>query len=132
MIRSQGYPDNNLPWLISCNFALFFILLNIQLAMSADRVWVVCFPLSYATHKDVGYRKWVIAFCILIGSLIGLLGAVMMYSRANGDVVHDAEISFDFKTVAAIWAVGVTTSILTCNIFVVFKNFSRVNQLKLS
>lgn len=51
---------------------LFTILINLLLALSADRYWAICHPLSYFKSDKSVIQKWVILFCCLIGICGGI------------------------------------------------------------
>lgn len=44
------------------------VLINVQIGFTADRFFVICFPLTYFRFKDSGYRKWIIAACLALTS----------------------------------------------------------------
>lgn len=119
----KGHPANNVPAAVCINFAVFFTLLTIQLAMSAERAWVICFPLSYAIHKDDGYRKWIVTLSIFLGFLFGLMYRIML-ERGKGDFY---ETNMSYKGMAAIWAIGFTALILIFNGLVICKTIKRVS-----
>lgn len=48
----------------------FLMSLNLQVALSADRYWAVCHPLSYHKNKELGHKKWIIIVCV-IAAIIG-------------------------------------------------------------
>lgn len=49
---------------------IFTISINLLVAISADRYWAVCQPISYHVLKRSGYKKLVIAGCVVIGMVI--------------------------------------------------------------
>lgn len=49
---------------------IFTISINLLVAISADRYWAVCQPISYHVLKSSGYKKWIIAGCVVIGMVI--------------------------------------------------------------
>jgi hypothetical protein len=44
------------------------LLMNVQIGFTADRLFVICFPLTYFMFRDTAYRKWIIAACFALTS----------------------------------------------------------------
>lgn len=41
-------------------------LANFQVGFTIDRYFAICSPMTYLKFKDTGYRKWIMAVCIMI------------------------------------------------------------------
>jgi hypothetical protein len=44
------------------------VLFNLQVGFTADRYFVICHPMSYHSHRDSGYQKWIIVTCIAVST----------------------------------------------------------------
>lgn len=67
-INEQGHKDCRI--LNSATLMIFTISINLLVAISADRYWAVCQPISYHVLKSSSFKKWMIAGCVVIGIVI--------------------------------------------------------------
>lgn len=89
--------------LIDILLAMFFITINLQVVMSVNRYWAVCHPLSYYVHKNSGYKKRTIAFCVTLGILE--VGSQLVNHKV-------------FHILFSLWVLMATTAIVTCYVFI--------------
>lgn len=110
---------------VSCGmfFYMVFILpINLQVALSVDRFWAVCFPLSYHINKNSKYKKWIIWLCVLIAVFVGTVPIAL---KTEYDGINHA-----FST----WALVSTATIIVLYGFILrsLKNYvSRLQIFKL-
>jgi 7 transmembrane receptor (rhodopsin family) len=112
----------------AANAAIFCVYLNIQLAMSADRVLVICFPMTYYKYKDMEYSKWVVQLCFAFGIIFGSVYLFVELSNKTAINSFDPEVDMNYKTFIAIWATIVTAFIVAFNISVIYSTLRRVRR----
>jgi 7 transmembrane receptor (rhodopsin family) len=78
---------------------VFFVSINLQVLLSADRCWVICFPISYYKLKKTGYKKWIVMgnffyACVLVSPPLLFDWAQKRYENDNCHLF--AVFSYDF------------------------------------
>lgn len=126
---TQGWPRNENIWIYSTNSAIILILLNIQIAMSGDRVLAFCFPMSYVWYKDSKYRKWIAVGCAAAGTLCGFLYGFVEFSIGTDVNSYNLKVDLYYKTFMAVYATVAVAAILSLNITVIY---STIQGVKLS
>lgn len=125
-IISQGCPSSTCRHCGMFFFTIFILPINFQVALSVDRFWAVCYPLSFHVHKDSGHKKWIILFCIALAGLIGVVPIAL-----GKDYVG---MNHAFST----WALMATATIVVLHCFIIktiqdyvsIKNFIGIIKFK--
>lgn len=58
------------------------ISVNLLVVISVDRLWAVCHPTSHQIHKNSGYKKWMIVFCVGIAAVLIIRPPVPDWKRS--------------------------------------------------
>ena len=97
-------------------YAFGMVIINIQIAMSADRSWAIRYPMSYYVHKDSRYERWVIAIAVIVGLLGSLPYAfIVIINGYNCDGDHDHAIMNNYRKVFDCWTLVSVLSVLALN-----------------
>jgi 7 transmembrane receptor (rhodopsin family) len=121
----MGSPnDTSCVWTISPITILFSVILNLLNALSADRYWAICHPISYMVHKNSGFTKWIISLYIFVGVVIGSLPVLGMNTVEDDyDYVYAClateVFSTSFLCICCLWTIGTTSVIIVLNGFVI-------------
>lgn len=99
-------------WMMSLVIVMFGVTINLLVALSVDRYWAICHPMSYFVVKNAGFKKWIIVSCVALGVVLGSLPALgwsnsSIYSCYVVDV-----LSFGFMFLCCLWTLGSTLLII--------------------
>lgn len=125
----QGWPANENIWIYSTNAAIVLILLNIQIAMSSDRVMAIRFPFIYARYKDSSYRNWITIFCVILGSALGSIYGIMELMNGTDVNSFSPHVDLKYKTFAAIYSAVAIVLILALNVTVIYSAVFGVSSI---
>ena len=100
-------------WMASIMIVMFTTTINLQTALSVDRYYAVCHPMTYFVNKESGYKKRIIFICVFVGTSFGLWPAlgwnsgVMKYRCYVMDV-----LSSSYSLFLTTWSLGCTITII--------------------
>lgn len=100
-------------WMASIMLVMFTTTINLQTALSVDRYFAVCHPLTYFVNKESGYRKRIIFACCFVGTTFGLFPALgwnsntMQFGCYVMDVLHPS-----YSLFLTSWSLSCTTTII--------------------
>jgi Serpentine type 7TM GPCR chemoreceptor Srbc len=84
--REKSIDEVVLELSILCCFAL--VLINLQVSMSLDRVYAVCFPMRYMMSKDNNYKTIMIVLSFVQGLIGGSALFVFFYYGHSEDTIE--------------------------------------------
>lgn len=122
------------PFHVSSIFAVFLMLINLQVGLSYDRFWAVCYPISYFVRKNSS-KKIVITSCIVLGLVCGLyyvFHECVHVIRSDVSFLQcDPTLQFnlDYKGFFSVWATIASALIITFNGTILFTTLRRVSSI---
>lgn len=119
-------------WMASIMLVMFTTIINLQTALSVDRYYAVCHPLTYFVNKESGYRKRIILACAFLGIMFGLWPALGWNSgiMKYGCYVMDV-LSSSYSLFLTTWSLGCTTTIIVFHVLI-YKSIKENVRLSLS
>lgn len=76
--------DKNYPLCIvlgSINIFVNVVQINLIIALSVDRYWAVCHPVSYFQWRNSNHKTWIILGSVFLGALIGTIPLIEWHEK---------------------------------------------------
>jgi 7 transmembrane receptor (rhodopsin family) len=115
---------------LSINSCFFLVLLNLQVSMSLDRVYAICFPMLYMVKKNNSYKIIMIVLAFVIG-LLGGSAYLVYYDFGHSDEYKSEnifEIRLNYSRFYSLWTVASVIVIIICNGFILYSMRARVRR----
>lgn len=112
---------------LNCCFVLFLI--NLQVSMSLDRVYAVCFPMRYMVRKSNNYKVILIVLSFVVG-LIGGSAHLVLYDYVHLPAYKNdiEEAKPKFVIVYSLWIFVSCLVIVISNLFILYAIKVRVSK----
>lgn len=92
---------------------LFGVLLLLTVALSADRYWAVCHPISYFKNENSGLKLKIIVLSSVIGIFSGSLPALGMANSATTTCFFIEVLGLKYLIICVAWSMGSCVAIVT-------------------
>lgn len=114
------------------NMIVFTIVINLIVALSADRYWAICHPISYFTIKDSGYKSKVILACIVLGMISGISPAMGHRNLLAENCYFVSILSYDCLIFSS-FLLSASCSVIVVFYALIYKTLSdQVNDIKIN
>lgn len=120
----EGNNMNLCIWLTSGNAILCITQMNLLITLSSDRYLAVCKPIQYFKQKNLGYQKFLVLACVLLGVTFGL-PIILGFNNTSTNSCYAIDIlKHEYMLICCIWSIASFIVIMTQYILI-YKSLSK-------